>query len=87
MRLNGIIEFFLADGAFLGERRVAVDVLLRFYELGLRLRQLAQCLVQGCLKLARVKFEQQITLFHESPFGVGPFHEIAAHLRPYERVV
>ena len=60
--LHGVVELLLADGAFLGERRVAVDVELRLVLRRLRLCQVALRLLELSLKLARIDLEEQRVL-------------------------
>ncbi len=70
IRLQGVVQFLLADGLFLRERRVALHVQFRLSQLRLVLRQLGLRLVQGGLEGARVNLEQPIALFYPAAFGV-----------------
>ena len=78
LRVNKLL---LADGLFLCEGGVALDVEFGFVELGLGLGELAPGLIQCRLERARINVEQQISLFHLSPLPVILRHEIAGDLR------
>ena len=83
---TGVVQFLLADGLFLRERRVALHVQFRFAQLGLVLLEFGLGLVQGGLKRARVNLKQQIAFLHLAAFGVILRQQITGYLRVDLRV-
>ena len=86
VRLNCVVQFLLADGLFLRERRVALHVQFRFARLRLVLRKFGLGLIQRGLKRARINLKQQIAFFHLAAFGVVLREQITGYLRVDLRV-
>ena len=84
--LDGIVEFFLADGLFTGQRGVAVDVQFGLLRLGLILGKLCPSLIEGGLKGAGINLEKQITRFHLGALLVTLGEQITGDLRADLRV-
>jgi hypothetical protein len=57
MRLNGIVQLLLADGSLLGERGIALHILLGFQERRFGLRQLSLSLIQCRPEFAGIQLE------------------------------
>ncbi len=88
------VELALRNGPGLGERRIAVHVDARQFELSLGLLQLALRLrdlslglldlalrlIDGCLERARIDFKQHLTLLDNRAFAVGLPDHVAAYL-------
>ncbi len=70
VRLNCVVEYFLANDVFLRELRVAFQVQFRFARRRLVLREFRQCLIDRGLKRTRINLKQQIAFFHFAALGV-----------------
>src|SRR5205085_6299720 len=84
--LHRVIELFLADGAFCGERRVACNIELVLLERRLFSPELADALVERRLVLAVVDLEKQIACFERAAVGVGLSKKVTLHARAHLRV-
>src|SRR5437879_6172916 len=82
IRLHGVVELLLADRAFLGERRIARDVLLRLRELRFGAPEVAFGGIQRGAVRPGVDREEQRAGLDQRSLGVALRLEIALHARP-----
>ena len=85
--LDGIVQFLLTDGTFLGERRIAGNVQLGLAELRLRslkiclrLFQVGASLIKRCAKRPRIYFEESRVFANECAIRIALFYEKSLYL-------
>jgi len=86
IRLHSVVEGFLAQRLFLGQRRVTLYVQLGLGELRLVLREFRLGLIQRGLERARINLKQQIALRDLAALRVVLRQQVAGDLRADLRV-
>ena len=79
VRLHGVVELLLADGAVLGQRRVPIHVLLGLRERGRRPAELALGLVERGLVGPRVDPEQHVARLDDVALRVAARLQVTVH--------
>jgi hypothetical protein len=70
--LYSVVEFLLADGPLFCQRRIAGDVESRLAEIGLSPAEISHRLIEGCLVLAWVDREHELSCLDEGAFLIIP---------------